>query len=504
MEKKFITELISTDFKEWETGDKVILDAGTGSGKTTFCIDILGRYAKEKNAKLLYICNRTNLKNQVLKAVFAADLNDTIYVTTYQSIQSTLYRGDNKLEEYDYLISDECHFFFSDASFNRQTDLSYRYVMGFQGVTLFASATANKFFDFLEDSGIVKKQNRYISKREYGYVNDLTFYRKADLVELLNRIITDTKKDKILVFLNSTERMKEMHTIFGESAEYIYSKSNREMKKHLKLSSLKNEQFEARILFATKVIDNGINFCDSDLNHIFCELVDADGIIQAFGRKRCVPHEHNECHFYIRERTAGEIRGMLNRLEPELIAQKIYRENPDRFRREYSDSDLNMNIFRPSFDKTDPELVFNRCRYVKNQMDYALYSSILASSFREYILNDVFPELREKEKENDIKGSNSLIVKGFIEKNVEKNLYEEEKKQLKEIFQFLNLDIRKRGHKNLKILNATIEEEFGVDYPYRIFDADSDGKKYRDTKLLNDDGTVNPHRYQRFWRIESR
>ncbi len=503
MEKKFIAELISTDFKKWETGDKVILDAGTGSGKTTFCIDVLGRHTKERNEKLLYLCNRTNLKDQVLKAVGEADLKNTIYVTTYQAIQSKLYRGE-KIEEYQYLIADECHFFFSDAGFNRQTDLSYRYVMGFSGITLFASATANRFFNFLEDYGMVKKQNRYISKREYGYVNDLTFYRKSDLVEILNRIITDTKKDKSLVFLSSVERMKEMHTIFGQSAEYIYSKSNKELKKYLKLSSLRNERFEARILFATKVIDNGINFCDADLKHIFCELVDSDGIIQAFGRKRYSGQSSDECHFYIRERTASEIRGMVNRLEPELIAQKIYQEDPDRFKLEYSDSNLDINIFRPSFDKMHPELVFNQCRYVKNQMDYEMYSLILAASFREYILTDVFPELKEVVRENDIKGSNSLIVKCYIEKNIGKNLYEEEKKQLKEIFQFLNLDIRKRGHKNLKILNATIEEEFGVEYPYRIYDSDLDGKKYRDTKLLNNDGTVNPHRYQRFWRIESR
>ncbi len=55
--KLWVSELIGNDYKNWKN-EFVILDCGTGCGKSYFCIHVLGNYAKLQKKKILYLCNR--------------------------------------------------------------------------------------------------------------------------------------------------------------------------------------------------------------------------------------------------------------------------------------------------------------------------------------------------------------------------------------------------------------------------------------------------------------
>ena len=115
-QKIWVSDLIGEDYKRWHN-EFVILDCGTACGKTYFCIRKLGKYAATKKRKILYLCNRSKLRNQTYRQVKGEKLQATIYVTTYQAFQKKIQQGD-KIPYYDYIIADECHYFTTDAGFN--------------------------------------------------------------------------------------------------------------------------------------------------------------------------------------------------------------------------------------------------------------------------------------------------------------------------------------------------------------------------------------------------
>ena len=174
-QKIWVSDLIGEDYKRWHN-EFVILDCGTACGKTYFCIRKLGKYAAIKKRRILYLCNRSKLKNQTYGQVKDQKLQATIYVTTYQAFQKKIQQGD-KIPHYDYIIADECHYFTTDAGFNNYTDVAYNYVMKQkESVVVFVSATAKSFFKYLRDTNKVKKKNSYRLDKDYSYVSKLLFY----------------------------------------------------------------------------------------------------------------------------------------------------------------------------------------------------------------------------------------------------------------------------------------------------------------------------------------
>lgn len=59
--KNNFSELIGDVYKSWDN-TRVILDGGTGTGKTYFTLNVLGKYAQQNNKIILYLCNRSKLK----------------------------------------------------------------------------------------------------------------------------------------------------------------------------------------------------------------------------------------------------------------------------------------------------------------------------------------------------------------------------------------------------------------------------------------------------------
>ena len=65
MQQKYVDSIIGDAYKQWAEGDKVLISAPTGSGKTTFVISKLLRYAVEQGKHIIYYCNRKVLHEQV-------------------------------------------------------------------------------------------------------------------------------------------------------------------------------------------------------------------------------------------------------------------------------------------------------------------------------------------------------------------------------------------------------------------------------------------------------
>ena len=73
----YVTDVIGETYKQWQTG-VVLINAGTGTGKTTFVVKKLNEWAEIAGTKILYLCNRSALRSQVVKQAEAEQKAKTL------------------------------------------------------------------------------------------------------------------------------------------------------------------------------------------------------------------------------------------------------------------------------------------------------------------------------------------------------------------------------------------------------------------------------------------
>ena len=85
-QKIWVSNIIGNDYKLWKN-EFVVLDCGTGCGKTYFSLHVLGNYAKKQKKKILYLCNRRKLRKQIYSDTKSLGLLNVVYVMSYQMLQ---------------------------------------------------------------------------------------------------------------------------------------------------------------------------------------------------------------------------------------------------------------------------------------------------------------------------------------------------------------------------------------------------------------------------------
>lgn len=119
----FISEIIYEQYRLWKQGDIVIIHAQTGAGKTFFVFEKLLPFIKGEGKRLLYLSNRSALKEQV-NLSYSADFSQDIVTMNYQQFEKLNLHENFPSESTqsilscDYWIMDEAHYFLADATFN--------------------------------------------------------------------------------------------------------------------------------------------------------------------------------------------------------------------------------------------------------------------------------------------------------------------------------------------------------------------------------------------------
>lgn len=257
---QYISDIIKDDYKKWKN-EFVVFDAGTGSGKTYFILNILSSYAKTCNKRILYLCNRKKLRKDIQNKVQSLPYCQ-IDVMAYQTLQKKIIQGAIPIG-YDYIVADEIHYLTCD-SFNEYTDLTYKFLMQQKNnVVIYMSATAKSFFQMLVDRNKVKQNRYYLIEKDYNYVVTVFFYKAKALTTLIDDILDKYPQDKILVFCNSDDRIVKMNELYKDKANYYCAEDNKNSKlKELCdpncINTYSNDfvTFDKQILFTTKVLDN--------------------------------------------------------------------------------------------------------------------------------------------------------------------------------------------------------------------------------------------------------
>ena len=511
--KKYFSDLIGESYKNW-VNTKIIFDGGTGSGKTYFIINILGVYAKKNKKKMLYLCNRAELKEQIIADAKKAHVDDVMYVTTYQAIQNRL-RGGEIIPHYDYVIADECHYFTNDALFNEYTDKSYRYVMTQeQSVVIYISATAKVFFKWLRKRNLVAEDHYFLIPKSYDYVNKVYFYDKKLLIPKVDQILQTEKESKIIVFCNSTSRMLELYKAYGENANYVASKSATKVKDICDEKCIYDHTdgtvtFDKRILVTTKVIDNGVNIKDKKVKHIFSEILDVDSAIQALGRKRKISDD-DTCTFYIKNYGGQAIQALINSNENQTKPVEMYRKDYNSFLKKYAQNRKRIRsnqIFYTKFenDKSKSQLMFNKMRLKKYRMDNAILQEMKDISYKSVMIGLLGHELANRVEDLELNVEEKDEFLEYLKSIEGKRLYSNDRKEVVKRFEYIGLKLRRQG---IHTLNGALEDNYEKKYKCRFRNKELDENGNLTRKTLVDkhkklpDGSDNPNRDKTYWILE--
>lgn len=324
----YASELIGDAFQHWGNG-RVLLDMGTGRGKSEFVIRKMAGWAVDQFLKgnydnrILMICPLTLLHEDLEKRrraeylmVFGDDseegwdlYKEVLTVITYQKLEQ-LCKGDvsdqrilqELLDRHRIIIADECHYWSEFSAFNINTHYSLDALLQAEKdhTVVYMSATGRDTWKLLEEKGGPTQSERiYRLPQYYEYVKAAYFYARHNLVTILKRLPAG---EKAIVFMELGDDLAEMEKIFGDTAAYYCSPFNeRYRKKYSDLSvCVKDGQQLKNILFTTKAMGVGIGLKDRGVKHIFIDQWNPLEIAQSLGRKRSLDAD-DTCTVYFRD-----------------------------------------------------------------------------------------------------------------------------------------------------------------------------------------------------------
>ena len=197
------------DYKEWTPG-LYLVDAGCNAGKSTFVIKELYPFAREQHKRILMFSNRLALKGQ--QELLTQDTD--IMLMTYQKLEFnqrqqgieviSTYQPEDLMplvEQFDYLVLDEAHYLFQDASFNLATETIVKMVDHYRDskIVLMLSATPQ----LLQEYYGAKIDKTYTVERDYSHIKKLYAYSDREAVY---KIINDVPKDEKIIFFGDSKK----------------------------------------------------------------------------------------------------------------------------------------------------------------------------------------------------------------------------------------------------------------------------------------------------------
>jgi hypothetical protein len=315
----YISDIITQEeIAKWKPQDRILICSQTGTGKSQFIKNILKDYAIRNDKQMLLLTNRNILKRQNIEELGSKE--DGISVKNYQSIESSILYGNQLKPIFDpfyYVVFDECHYLLNDSSFNRNTDLLLNNLIhpDENKIYLFLTATPEALLNYHSVF-----EYKYDIPKNYKHISNIYYYSKMETVENILRSIPHTEQ---AIYFGNAMDAYDFHNMFKDTSKFICSENNTVFAKKSSRTTIEKIETESRFddhfLFATKVLDNGVNLKSPQLKHIIIDMLDPTDIIQCLGRKRIDFNNPNDTiTVYIKNRNRGELLSSIKRIRSNL------------------------------------------------------------------------------------------------------------------------------------------------------------------------------------------
>jgi hypothetical protein len=468
---------------------------------------------------ILYVCNRKNLERQIKRDILKIKKQEipssleeldrlnkigNTTVTTYQAIQSQIlndeYFKDPYTKEYrmyDYIILDECHYIFSDSSFNNTTRFVFEKFIQHSdmgAVKIFMTATTNEIYgplmqyiDYFRSKEIGTifpsggyrsefKPHIYSSGIDYSYIKP-KYFRGNKIDTIIKLIKNDASSDKWIVFV-SNKITQGIPLLKALSKDAVFITKDTEPTDPELQSIVTNSRFSKKVLITTKTLDNGINIKDTSVKHIVIMAWDMITFIQMLGRRRVDINNADFVNLYIPMKDVRSFHTLLKTYKEKDEILNLLRENEKVFSRKYDNNLTDLAqygnlIYRD--DKTgkwminrlgkwrlltDIEFAERMIQKFKDEGKYAYIREQLSWIGLEHTF-DPRNNIEDTISSVEIKKIEDYLQELYIKKTV--MLKAENRKELIEKMNVRNAD--NKLLKGINTLNSMLEE---VDSQYRI------------------------------------
>lgn len=330
---RWVADVIGEDYKTWGKG-KVVIEATTGTGKTSFVMGPLMDWALAETLRMnfprqmLILCNRRALKADIMAKfearcephIFMNEFGepdcleyDIVTIATYQHFEKRLKYTKDKgraLGSYKIIVLDECHYFFDDSSFNGNTAALYQTLKEQEenGLVVWMTATPENMYSVWKRRGQLAQEHYYTLIRKAEHITKAwIYYKDAELIDIIKRALV--RNEKVLVMVTKRDKLDSMRALYGDKAAYYCSANNLKGPMDELEDCVRNGKLQKPILFATEALYNGVDIKDETLKHIVIESWVPLKIMQMQGRKRPI-NADDTCTVYYRGLGAKQIEGL--------------------------------------------------------------------------------------------------------------------------------------------------------------------------------------------------
>lgn len=483
--KRYLSDIITKgEIEKWNIGDTIVIDGGTGIGKSHFCKNILYADAKSDGKKILILTHRVNCKKQFDDEIIRDNKSDTINIVTYQTLDND---KNFNFSNYKYIVCDEFHYFTSDSVFNSITYKSYKLLLEQHNcIKIYMSATSNTMSKVLYKDIPPTKINDYKIKRDWSFIanNEIRFFnRETSVEEFANQAIKENKKT--IFFLKSAEESYNLYKKFKNYSMFCCSKSNKLYKyvDEQKVSDmLKNEKFDCLLLFTTTCLDAGINIIDEDLHHIVTDIIDVEQLIQCVGRKR-IQNDDDILFIHVKNYSKREINGWIKQAKDCISLVDYFKSvnySVAKLQEKYSEVQIKHNpllYFEALYNNDGKEITkqaklkINKIMYAKKQESIEIWETM---KLTQYGYSDYICNLFEAKK--------VLLDEEYKQKTLEdyykNNIIMYTINDRKPLIELLKVNQDGKLLKSKASLNSAFEESKS-DYRIKEFNTTINGKRYR-------------------------
>lgn len=436
MEKKYVSNIITEKvIEELKQGGNYLIGSEMGSGKNYWMRHILLQFAIENSKRVLIVAHRTAIKEQ--QYAYLRDLQDecmrafkadTFKIKSYQELENIIKKKEFfKLDKYDYIICDECHYLTKDSDMSPKTAYSYEWLNNNNiAIKIFLTGTYDSFSYLSWKTPM--KQLKYADYYNNN-IDELYFYKNREYLKPMieEKIVNGEKVLMIVGDKNIGSNFKSN----VNAKSYFITTNNKSSKEFL--SIVENNTFTSDLLVSTSLICEGVEIKNTEVKTVIVDGIDdLELIAQSPARirdKNVILFINKPSHQKIINRYI-KCRDLLERIEEfEELGYIEYAETYGYETIERSHKFLiTETVINHETQRKELILKLNPCAVANIQYHFDMYEKIMEVGF-EKALSEYFPNVIGYNYDELIK--QDVITQSILEDFLDRRLFKEEQEKLK-------------------------------------------------------------------------